>query len=127
MGSISDTAASDFGSNRTTGLVQASVSGGTMCSIAKGTWVEVERVLPVASHARGVFPPLVRPAPQMERVAGFLLEAAELGQAACIRTITGRVLTGRLRIQSPGYGASFVHSFGPAGSERQKLRRRQVS
>ena len=96
-------------------------------SIAKGTWVEVERVLPVATVARGVFPPPARPAPRMERVAGFLLEAAELGQEACIRTVTGRVLTGRLRIQSPSYGASFVHSFGPAVTERQKLRRRQVS
>jgi len=71
-----------------------------MGSIPKGTWVEVERVLPVAG----------RPVNLAPRLSGFLLEAAELGQEVRIRTITGKVHAGRLRIQSPSYGHSFGHT-----------------
>lgn len=78
-------------------------------SIAKGTWVEVERTLPAPSRlGQGAAGP--RTAPPAFRVSGFLLEAAELGQEVRIRTITGKLHTGKLRIQSPSYGHSFGHT-----------------
>jgi hypothetical protein len=90
-----------------------------MCIVAKGTWVEVERVATRAGE-RGPVPAkdLLRP-PQVMRVAGFLLEDAELGQQVRIRTITGNEHAGKLRIENPGYGHSFGNTFtdhGRAGS-----------
>jgi hypothetical protein len=78
-----------------------------MSLIAKGTWVEVERALPAAGQVISGRAPA---APLAPRVSGFLLEAAELGAQVMIRTITGKVHAGKLRIQSPSYGHSFGHT-----------------
>ena len=77
-----------------------------MCIVAKGTWVEVERVV---SRPGERIPGPGRP-PQMMRISGFLLEDAELGQQARVRTIVGHEHAGRLRIENPGYGHSFGHT-----------------
>ena len=79
-----------------------------MCIVAKGTWVEVERILAPAGE-RTLREP-ARP-PQAVRVSGFLLEDAELGQQVRIRTIVGHEHAGKLRIENPGYGHSFGHTF----------------
>jgi hypothetical protein len=82
-----------------------------MSGIPKGTWVEVERALRPADRRLAINPfnPVKLPA-QTVRVCGFLLEEAELGQQVRIQTITGHVLAGKLRIQSPSYGGSFGHT-----------------
>ena len=82
-----------------------------MTIIPKGTWVEVERPLLDANRRLPVRPmdPLKIHASTV-RVSGFLLEGAELGQQVRIRTITGKVHVGKLRIQSPSYGHSFGHT-----------------
>jgi hypothetical protein len=82
-----------------------------MNSIPKGTWVEVERVM-VGADRRLPASPFnpVKPLAPTVRVSGFLLEAAELGQQVRIRTITGKVHVGKLRIESPSYGGSFGHT-----------------
>lgn len=82
-----------------------------MCIVAKGTWVEVERIV---ARPGDRLPNLSRDAakpPQVVRVAGFLLEDAELGQHVRVRTIIGNEHSGKLRIENPGYGASFVNTF----------------
>jgi hypothetical protein len=82
-----------------------------MSSIPEGTWVEVERTL-LNSNRRlpaNPFDP-IKASAHTVRVSGFLLEAAELGQQVRIRTITGKVHVGKLRIQSPSYGHSFGHT-----------------
>ncbi len=82
-----------------------------MCIVAKGTWVEVERVL---SRPGDRVPALVKDfakPPQVVRVSGFLMEDAELGQHVRIRTIIGNEHSGKLRIENPGYGHSFGHTF----------------
>ena len=78
-----------------------------MCIVAKGTWVEVERV--VARPGERI--PGSERAPQVVRVSGFLLEDAELGQQVRVRTIVGLEHIGKLRIENPGYGHSFGHTF----------------
>jgi hypothetical protein len=82
-----------------------------MSKIPKGTWVEVERTLVSADRRLPVRPldPAKLPS-YLVRVSGFLLEDAELGQQVRIRTITGKVHIGKLRIQSPSYGQSFGHT-----------------
>jgi hypothetical protein len=70
------------------------------CTITKGTWVEVERVLS----------PEPARTPHVLRVSGFLEEDAILGQQVTIRTIIGNHHTGKLRIENPGYGHSFGHT-----------------
>jgi len=82
-----------------------------MSKIPKGTWVEVERMLPTAG--RGVQTRPLDPAKGISctvRVSGFLLDDAELGQQVRIRTIMGKIHLGKLRIQSPSYGHSFGHT-----------------
>lgn len=81
-----------------------------MCIVAKGTWVEVERVMARPGERGPLAKDPARP-PQVVRVSGFLLEDAELGQHVRIRTIIGKEHTGKLRIENPGYGHSFGHTF----------------
>lgn len=80
-----------------------------MCIVAKGTWVEVERVVTRVGERPGV---LRDPrTANVVRVSGFLLEDAELGQQVRIRTIVGNEHSGKLRIENPGYGHSFCNTF----------------
>ena len=79
-------------------------------TIAKGTWVEVERVYPRPEEHSSKLASFNAKAPQALRVSGFLEEDADLGQQVRIRTIHGCIHTGRLRIQNPGYGHSFCHT-----------------
>ena len=82
-----------------------------MNSIPKGTWVEVERTVLGGGRrqsSRPVDPTQV--AAYSVRVSGVLLEDAELGQQVRIRTVTGKLHVGKLRIQSPSYGHSFAHT-----------------
>ena len=82
-----------------------------MSKIPKGTWVEVERTL-LATDRNALRQPLdpAKAPSYVVRVSGFLLEDAELGQQVKIRTIMGKLHTGKLRIQSPSYGHSFGHT-----------------
>ena len=81
-----------------------------MCTISKGTWVEVERVLLKPEERAPNLPADTAKVPYVLRVSGFLMEDAELGQQVKIRTIIGNVHAGKLRIENPGYGHSFGHT-----------------
>ncbi len=82
-----------------------------MSNIPKGTWVEVERtMLGGGRRVAGRLEDPTQVAAYSVRVSGFLLEDAELGQQVRIRTITGKLHVGKLRIQSPSYGHSFAHT-----------------
>jgi 2-amino-4-ketopentanoate thiolase alpha subunit len=79
-----------------------------MSSIKSGTWVEIEEVILTPEQRAPTLPEDTRKVPYVMRVAGFLLEEAELGQRARVRTVIGRELSGTLRTVNPGY----AHSFG---------------
>ncbi len=79
-----------------------------MTKIAKGTWVEIEKVVLNPEERAASLPEDTRQTPYMLRVSGFLLEDAEPGQQARIRTLIGRELDGALRAVNPSY----THSFG---------------
>jgi hypothetical protein len=84
-----------------------------MSVVAAGTWVEVERtVLDVGERAPGL-PGDTAALPLVLRVSGFLLEPAEVGAPARVRTLIGREQAGRLRVVNPSYS----HSFGDTVAE----------
>ena len=84
-----------------------------MSAVAVGTWVELERiVLEVGERAPGL-PADTAAVPLVMRVSGFLLEAAEVGGPARVRTLIGREQGGRLRTVNPSYS----HSFGDTVTE----------
>ena len=76
--------------------------------IAKGTWVEIERVLLKPEERAPNLPEDTRKCPYVLRVSGFLLEDAEIGAEAKIRSLIGHEHEGVLRIVNPSYS----HSFG---------------
>ena len=79
-----------------------------MHEIQPGTWVEIEQVVLTPEQRAPTLPEDTRQVPYVLRVSGFLIEAAELGQPARIRTIIGRQLSGVLKTLNPSY----THSFG---------------
>lgn len=80
----------------------------TMSLIPTGTWVEIEQVILTPEQRAPTLPEDTRQVPYVMRVSGFLLEPAELGEKARIRTSIGRELGGTLRSVLPSYS----HSFG---------------
>lgn len=84
-----------------------------MSVVAAGTWVELERiVLEIGERAPGL-PADTAEVPMVMRVSGFLLEPAEIGAPARVRTLIGREQAGRLRAVNPSYS----HSFGDTVAE----------
>ena len=79
-----------------------------MNQIQPGTWVEIEQVILTPEQRAQNLPEDTKRVPYMMRVSGFLIEPAEPGGPARIRTIIGRELSGLLRSVNPSYN----HSFG---------------
>lgn len=77
-------------------------------SIAKGSWVELHRVVLPAGERAPQVPADTQQVPLEMRVKGFLIEPAEPGQEAEIETRSGRRLRGILAALNPPY----EHSFG---------------
>ena len=79
-----------------------------MDKIQPGTWVEIEQVVLTPEQRAPTLPEDTKRVPYMLRVSGFLIDPAELGGQARIRTIIGRTLSGMLKTVNPSYS----HSFG---------------
>ena len=77
--------------------------------IAKNTWVEIHRILLVASERARQVPEDTQNVPLEMRVKGFLVKPALLGEKAEIVTAAGRHLHGTLTAVNPAY----THGFGP--------------
>lgn len=81
--------------------------------IAKGTWVEISRILLPAGERAPQVPEDTQRVPLEMRVKGFLTAPAELDASAEIVTPTGRHLSGTLCEVNPAYS----HGFGPPIAE----------
>lgn len=79
-----------------------------MTKIAKGTWVEIERVLLKPEERAPNLPEDTRKCPYVLRISGFLQGDAEIGADVTIRSLIGHEHAGLLRVVNPSYG----HSFG---------------
>ena len=84
-----------------------------MSVVAAGTWVELERIVLEAGQRAPGLPADTAAVPLMVRISGFLLEPAEMGAPARVRTLIGREQEGRLRAVNPSYS----HSFGETVAE----------
>jgi hypothetical protein len=79
-----------------------------MTKILAGTWVEVEKIILTPEERAPTLPEETKKVPYVLNVSGFLLEDAEVGSPARIRTMIGRELDGTLKTVNPSY----THSFG---------------
>jgi 2-amino-4-ketopentanoate thiolase alpha subunit len=79
-----------------------------MTQVKAGTWVEIEKTLMTPEERAPTLPEDTKKVPYMLNVSGFLLEEAEFGSPARIRTLIGRELEGTLKRVNPSYD----HNFG---------------
>ena len=79
-----------------------------MTLIQPGTWVEIEQIVLTPEQRAPTLPEDTKKVPLVMRVSGFLIEAAQVGSKARIRTIIGRELAGIFMTVNPSYS----HSFG---------------
>jgi hypothetical protein len=93
-----------------------------MSKIAKGTWVEIERVLLKPEERAPNLPEETRKCPYVLRVSGFLQEEAEIGDTVRVRSIIGHEHAGVLTLVNPSY----AHSFGATVPELLKIGRREI-
>lgn len=94
-----------------------------MTQIQAGTWVEIERVILEPEQRAPSLPEDTKKVPYLLRVSGFLIESAEMGAAARVRTIIGRELSGKLVTVNPSYSHSFgkvVPELLTIGTEEEK-------
>jgi hypothetical protein len=77
--------------------------------IAKGTWVELERVILAPGERAPQVPDETQRVPLEMRVKGVLVADTALGEPAEVLTPAGRRLGGTLREAAPAY----THGFGP--------------
>lgn len=79
-----------------------------MSQIPSGTWVEIEQIVLTPAQRAPTLPEDTQATPYVLRVSGFLVEPAEPGGPARVRTLIGRELAGTLIRVNPSY----THSFG---------------
>ncbi|MQY76755.1 MAG: 2-amino-4-ketopentanoate thiolase [Spirochaeta sp.] len=76
--------------------------------VEKGSWVEIHRVILKPGERAPQVPEDTKAVPLELKVRGFLLSEASLYDQVEISTLSGRILSGKLIEQNPGYS----HSFG---------------
>lgn len=76
--------------------------------IDKGTYVRIRKTLLKSDERAGNLPEETRRVPYKMWVKGYLLQEADLFDIVKIKTITGRIITGRLKEVEPPY----KHSYG---------------
>ncbi|HNX32582.1 MAG TPA: 2-amino-4-oxopentanoate thiolase subunit OrtA [Holophaga sp.] len=91
-----------------------------MSKIAKGTWVEIERVLLKPEERAPNLPEETRRCPYLLHISGFLQEDAAIGDTVKVRSLIGHEHTGVLKVVNPSY----AHSFGPTVPELLRIGRR---
>ncbi len=88
-----------------------------MTVVARGTWVEIEKVLLKPEERASNLPEETRVCPYVLRVSGFLLEDAEVGSEVTIVSRIGNEHRGILKTINPGYS----HSFGETVPELLRI------
>ena len=85
--------------------------------VKAGSWAEIEQVILEPGERADRLPEDTKKTPLVMRVSGFLQSDTEAGGSAEIKTITGRILEGKLLSVNPGYS----HSFGKTVPELLKI------
>ncbi len=84
-----------------------------MDTVKAGTWVELEKILLTPEQRAPQVPEDTRQTPYVMKVAGFLAADAVIGSEVSIKTLSGRLVSGTLKIVRPHY----AHSFGETVEE----------
>lgn len=84
-----------------------------MADAKKGTWVEIEKVLLTPEQRAPQVPDDTKKTPYVMRVSGFLTADAALNSEVSIKTLSGRIVSGKLSVIHPSY----THSFGETVDE----------
>ena len=92
-------------------------SGGDARRVARGTWVELHRVVLPPGERAPKLPEETRRVPLELRVRGFLIADASPGESAEVRTAAGRRQRGTLDRVLPPY----EHGFGPPVPELMEV------
>ena len=88
-----------------------------MSKVSAGSWVEIHKVILPAGERAPQVPEDTQQVPLELRVKGFLVEDAETGEEAEIKTFTGRKHKGVLKDSDPSYD----HKFGKPIEELLKV------
>lgn len=84
-----------------------------MNEVKAGSWVEIEKTLLTPEQRAPQVPEDTRKTPYIMKVAGFITSNARLGSEVTIKTLSGREITGVLKVVKPYY----AHSFGETVEE----------
>lgn len=76
--------------------------------IIKGTWVEVEEIVLNKEERSSNLPEDTKKTPLMVWIRGFCIENCEIGQVVGVKTLAGRILSGKVVEIKPNY----KHGFG---------------
>ncbi|MBU1109774.1 MAG: hypothetical protein KKB51_24040 [Candidatus Riflebacteria bacterium] len=79
-----------------------------MSEVKAGTWVEIEKILLTPEQRAPQTPEDTHATPYLMKVAGFLVADAPTDSEVTIRTLSGRIVGGKLKVVRPHY----EHSFG---------------
>jgi len=92
--------------------------------LSAGQWARIHRIYLAAGERAPEVPPDTAAVPFEAWINGYLVEEAELGGWARIRTLAGRIVEGDLVQGAPGY----THSFGspPPSLQRAGARARAL-
>lgn len=90
-----------------------STGAGQAARCAPGDWVEIRRVLLAPDERAAGLPPETAATPLVMWVKGFAQNAAVVGEAVSVETMSGRIVSGDLAAVNPGY----FHTFGPPIAE----------
>jgi len=84
-----------------------------MSKVPAGTWVEIEKILLTPEQRAPQVPEDTRATPYIMKVAGFLAADSDPGSEVEITTLSGRKVSGTLKVVRPHY----EHSFGKTVEE----------
>lgn len=91
----------------------------------KGDWVQVHLISLTAEQRAPQVPEDTKKVPLEVWVKGYLQEDAKLGNEVTVKTVTGRLVEGKLVDEAP----TFTHSFGnlvPEILEMDRMMRREL-
>lgn len=91
---------------------------------AAGDWVEVQRILLEPGDRAAGLPPETASKPFVMWVKGFAQDAAVVGEAVTIETMSGRLVSGQLFAVNPGYYQTFGAPIEELASVGRDLRSR---
>ncbi len=92
--------------------------------IKTGSWVEVYKIILQPQERTAKIPKDTKNTPFEMKARGFLLNDADMGDQVEIRTLTGRILSGKLITVNPGYRHSFgapIQELLNVGNELKKI------